>query len=715
MKRYLLPISAFLFPLLYYFRFVYPNSALLLLQNDFGWLYFVYKGYLADSIAHGHFPLWSPAEAGGYAFFGNPFTAPLYPLNILPIVTRLLVGNYNYWFHQIFTVLGVCLFAVGFYRWLNQTYQKPLAALFTSITLAACWSMGEFMRFPNAIHAIAWMPWVLSAIQSAHRSHRSLPVYGGMCTLFCQITAGYPYFVVYCSFLYAGYIAYLHWVHPGAGWLRRLIRQVAMLAVPALVTAPYTSAVSQVMRATDSRAGGDFAFATFHPFGPMDLVGALVFPPVCTVEGCFYAGILTVFLVILYLWRGQNVHEKLAVVLGIIGLLTLILGSRSFLFTLVWSFLPIVNRTRVFSRMTIALLPLLAIAIHQGFAVLSGDLDKTVDERVIRPRAVVTVLGTVFILQAFLYHLKDSFNQDYRTLQAVLMPAGTHETDFLMYTILTAGVLLFAVTFDWSKLRNGRVVLFAILTILVTQDAGTQGRFLWAQSLADVLKRSGLDPSSDQLGQGWALAKRNANFYPLIRDYFALERTGDAIGLTADGPTKVPMQTFDFLRYVQFYKKNEGSNELNQIMGKKKLFFHTSLHDRLADFWADANSRQDAADSPSVDYFDGNELRFSITTREPGYVSWIDNFDEGWKAEVDGVRSPIELSMTTFKAVRLAHPGQHGIRFVYRPVIAGFAYLLMALGVATLGSLAWWERRQHSNESRMPSAETSAGGQYRRP
>jgi hypothetical protein len=128
-------------------------------------------------------------------------------------------------------------------------------------------------------------------------------------------------------------------------------------------------------------------------------------------------------------------------------------------------------------------------------------------------------------------------------------------------------------------------------------------------------------------------------------------------------------------------------------MGERKLFFHTAMHADLSDFLADSKAHEGTATLPSVGYFDGNELDFLITNGQPGYVSWIDNYDEGWRAEVDGARAPVELSLTTFKAVRLERPGQHRIRFVYRPVLAGCAYPVMILGLAALGLFAWWERR----------------------
>jgi hypothetical protein len=394
MKNYLLAAFVFCFPLLYFFRFIYPNSSLLVLENDFGWLYYVYKAYLADSIVHGHFPLWSPAEAAGYGFFGNPFAAPIYPLNLIPIVLRLIAGNYNYWFHQIFTVLGVSIFALGLFRWLKQAFGNPTAALFSAITFSACWSMGEFMRFPNAIHTIAWVPWVLQALHSTHHSPYLRSVYGGIAALLCEITAGYPYFVVYSFMLYAGYCSYLHWVTPKAGWKPRALRQFAIIAIPPLVTFPYTQAVSRLMAVTTDRGGGRFAFATDYQFGPVDLLGSFVFPPVTSMEGCFYAGILTLFLLLLYFWKGQDSREKIAIAAAMMGFMAIITNSRSYFFAPLWTVLPVFNQMRAFSRMTIILLPVLAIAVHHGFRILMEQLTLPAVEQ----RLFKRFLGAAFTL-----------------------------------------------------------------------------------------------------------------------------------------------------------------------------------------------------------------------------------------------------------------------------------------------------------------------------
>lgn len=686
MTRYLIPTFAFLFPFLYYFRLIVPNSSLLILGNDFGILYYSYKGYLADVVANGHFPLWTPAEACGYPFFGNPFAAAAYPLNVFPILARLIVGNYNYWFHQIFTVFGVSLFALGTYRWLLQSFNRPAAACFAAVVLSTSWSIANFMRFPNAIHSLAWVPWVLVAILAAHQGSRLRAMYGGVFALFCQLTAGYPYFVVYSFFLYGAYALYLHWQSPGE--LRaRLVRLAFVLGTPVLLAAPYVSAVSRTLAVTTDRAGGDFAYATGHTFGPVDFVASALFPPGATVEGCFYVGTLSVFLAALYLWRGHDAREKAALMIGAMAAIALIFGFRSYLFAPAWSFVPFLGQMRVFGRMTVILLPLLAIVIHQGYELLRAELERRVEERRLARHAVWLVFGGILLVQVLLYSMKVSVGGEYQRYQLPHLPGGSLEIDFLFYTLLTLCVVLFVLRTDWASVSGAARIVPPLLLLVVTMDTGTQGRFLWTTPLATFVNSSA--PASDGkeglMTRAWRLAKRKAQFHHLIASYFSLDRNNTNSWLTPDGLAAVPVLNFDFDTYTEFYRRTQPlGGALEELLGKRKLFFHRALHAGAPEFLADTAAAAALASEPKIERFDGNELIVSLSNSEPGHLTWIDNFDAGWSAELNGRAIPIERSMTTFKAVALPRAGQHRIRFSYRPDISGAAFGGAALGAVAL-------------------------------
>ena len=49
-----------------------------------------------------------------------------------------------------------------------------------------------------------------------------------------------------------------------------------------------------------------------------------------------------------------------------------------------------------------------------------------------------------------------------------------------------------------------------------------------------------------------------------------------------------------------------------------------------------------------------------------GHLSFIDNWDYGWKVYVDGNPAKMELLFGTFKSVRVP-PGRHRVEFCYQP------------------------------------------------
>ncbi|MGA2094166.1 MAG: hypothetical protein ABSH16_12305 [Sedimentisphaerales bacterium] len=64
--------------------------------------------------------------------------------------------------------------------------------------------------------------------------------------------------------------------------------------------------------------------------------------------------------------------------------------------------------------------------------------------------------------------------------------------------------------------------------------------------------------------------------------------------------------------------------------------------------------------------YSGDELRWEIDAPAAGYLSFIDNWEQGWKCFVDDRPIEIELLFGTFKSVRLT-PGRHNVRFSYQP------------------------------------------------
>jgi hypothetical protein len=260
-----------------------------------------------------------------------------------------------------------------------------------------------------------------------------------------------------------------------------------------------------------------------------------------------------------------------------------------------------------------------------------------------------------------------------------------------MWTLVAFVVALIVSRVDWAALRRGPLVALGILAVVTTLDTGSQGRFLWSSPLANAMRDSGVEPQPGKamVGQAWEIAKRRANYYRLVSEYFTLDRVSGRIGLTDGGLSSALTPNFDYDSYTQFYRHSEGSRDLrDRLMGARKVYLHASLDDNLTNFFKDVSAYESAGGGQvAVDSYDGNELRLTVTSQEPAYVSWIDNVDAGWSAGVDGKPARIERLLGTFKAVRLDAPGAHHVVFRYSPVISTGAYAGSVVGVLALAAL----------------------------
>ena len=209
--RFLLPLIIFCWPILYLFNHVFPiNGQYMETDYDFIILYYKYKVYLLAHLANFSFPLWSPSEGAGFPFYTSPFTQAFYPFNLPLAVWYKISGGYNPLDHQVFTVLGISIFAVGLFMWLRQINTNLRAVVFSILVMSVSFKITEILRFPNAVHTAAWYPWVLYALTRImlSRSLKNTIVGGILLTLFviCLCTGGYPYYIYYSQFLFVPYM-----------------------------------------------------------------------------------------------------------------------------------------------------------------------------------------------------------------------------------------------------------------------------------------------------------------------------------------------------------------------------------------------------------------------------------------------------------------------------------------------------------------------------
>jgi hypothetical protein len=681
----------FCWPFLYLFRLVLAiNGQYTAIGNDFILLYYKYKVYLLACLSDFHFPLWSPAEGAGYPFYTNPFTQAFYPLNLLLVLWYKILGGFNPLDYQVYTVLGISIFALGLFMWLRLINTNLRAVVFSVLIMSVSFKVTEIIRFPNAVHTAAWYPWILYALTKIMRSKSSKDaIVGGiLLTLFliCHCTGGYPYYVYYSLFLFAPYMLvflvkplHLRIFGPRSiHWKRAISTLAGAGIVTLLVCAPYVLSIKRLMAETIDRAGKDFRYSTSHVFNFEDTLGSLVFPPASSTEGWYFFSIVGLLVILLYMLtlrkvnlesegksggketltppRPNDLWIKLFFIIWICIITYISYGRNSYLFKLLWDYMPGFSSLRVWGRLNIILVPILAWLLSISYASFESVLSVKkipVLKKYSYLLSPIVVLAVVYIcilcVQIYFYH--NNINDRLWTIY--FKDLSPQRLQFIVY-----GAVAFAAFFSIVLLskrfsfKSNRVLTAAliVLVLVATVEMRHVGARVWTYQRPTYEERKHID-----------IVKLNEASF----NYRRADRN-DTIALPNFSVGVLP--NWYFGRYNKFLKETEDELEARKVLlgiqDGRKIFFSKSIkHSTVGAFLLDTTRYQHPGKLLS---YTGDELMWEINAPIEGYLSFIDNWDRDWKVFVDEKEIEIELLFGTFKSVRLT-PGPHQVRFCYQP------------------------------------------------
>lgn len=675
-------LLAFLWPAIYLFPFLLPRG--LQSGNDFVALYWKYKVYLLDALAFQHrIPGWSASEGCGYPFLANPFAAALYPLNLPLAVFYRLAGGYSVFDHQVFTVLGLCIFCAGLYAWLRESGADVRACLVAALVMGTSMKMTELQRFPNAMHAAAWFPWLLLGIAwCRHRSTRlrGMGVIAAATVLIA--TAGYPYFFYYAQFLVLPYAAAILWARTRSLLIAGpddparprdaaagAIAILTAIAAPLLLCWPYLSAMRRLMSVTTDRAGAGLAYATASSSGVIDTVGSLVFPPAASPEGWFYFGQLPLLFLVLFVTgafdpKGRRRRDRflaLSVCLFVLAVTSVTWGAGSPTFRLLWQTWPGFRLLRVWPRLDVVLVPALALLLArawESFESAGDDLRQSepLGRRRLWWTSAAAVLALLSIHAAFL-----ATGFTHRYWQVLVGPSGTARAwafpapGFTLFAVLASGLLLLGL---WNATGPApRRGLMAVVFVLAAScDTGALGLSQWAgrrvpsdlvrvePRLAGAPERSLHTPRVMIHDTIQLDARYNtgviSNWY--LQSYAAFLRKSADVA----PPDKLEMERV---------RAAPGLAALLGLDDGRRIFLSPRLEFESASAFVEESKRYEekAGASIAVREYTGDTLVVDVTSSLPGVVCFIDNAAAGWAATVNEHPVASESLFGTFKAVRI--------------------------------------------------------------
>ena len=270
----------------------------------FVWLYatpLLEGSFLAESDIYEQFlpvflsPIttWSSFEFGGVPAFADPQDTAFYPVHFL---FARVVGSWNG-----FIVAAFVMAACFTYAYVYSLTRSRAAAAFAGLAFGLSEAMMERIAHVTTIHAIAWMPLMLLAIDRV-RGPRPAPwVVIGAAAIACIILGGHPQVVLYIMYACALY-ALTGGLVERAGW-RYFVRLAAALVLGVALTAIKAIPLAETTALT-ARQAMDFGAFVSHANSPAQML-SMLFPAVIHEgrEAPTYVGLATLVLALAAAWR----------------------------------------------------------------------------------------------------------------------------------------------------------------------------------------------------------------------------------------------------------------------------------------------------------------------------------------------------------------------------------------------------------------------------
>ena len=581
----------------------------------------------------------------------------------------------------MFAIIGVSIFALGLFYWLKLINANIRAVIFGVLVISVSFKMTEILRFPNAVHTAAWYPWILYGLTRIilSRSVRDAVISAALLCFFliCFCTAGYPYYVYYSVFLFVPYL-FVFLIRPlraqlvGAQpvcWRRVVIALTIVGFITGIICIPYLSSIKNLMAQVADRSGRNYEYSVWHQFSFEDTVGSLVYPPAAQSEGWYFFSITALLIILLYLFTksadkspsgsyfSREITVKIFFVLwvGIISYISY--GKNSYLFTFLWKYMPGFSSLRTWGRLNIILLPILAWLLSLAFNRFENIIFDSVQMEnkgfCKKNQVILTlVLSYVIILCIQLYLI---LNKVYDIYWKEYLRLSSYNTLWFLYLGSSAFVVILLILIVAGKFVLKSVKVLTIIVFLLIISAVFEmwpiGTHTWTYTGKSLNGRMRLDV--DRINQ--------ASF-----DFSRIDGR-DSISLTPVFNAGI-LPNWYFDRYVKFLEKNSDNLQARKILlgviGKQRVFFSMSIdYKTIEDFLNDSLQYKNHGHLLS---YTGDELQWQIQAPVSGYISFIDNWDKGWKAFVDGQEAKIELLFGTFKSVAVKE-GYHQIKFIYKP------------------------------------------------
>tara|TARA_B100001093_G_scaffold457535_1_gene469315 strand:+ start:2233 stop:4260 length:2028 start_codon:yes stop_codon:yes gene_type:complete len=672
--------------------------------NDFDLIYFSYKRYIAEMLTEGIIPLWSPVNGTGFSLVYNPFAQYFYFPGWILYVVHFITNNLTLHNYLIYTIFAISIFSLGIFNWLKSFKISQTHAFISALIVACSLKVTELLRFPNAAHAAAWIPWVLYGVNLMIKDNKKKPFLIIFFSNLFILTAGYPYIIIYSLFLFFPYILFIPFVIGNYDLIKfnykifyfYLLIFLSFL-FSYLLALPWLLNVKNFLTNLVDRTEKNWNFSTDHTFYWKDTLGSWIFPSASSTEGWYYPGLIVTMIIFLGLMifffnqKKINTFDKRLIFYSIIFIIFISYfswGKNSYLFIWSWNNLPIIDSLRTWPRINIIIVPFIILLFSISLKYLISSI--TIKKKNEIPKIIkllILLFLTIIVIQ-FSFNYFNLQNEEYwgfwqkKRFDAAIEFLPTifgailklyDGPIYLIFSFISFGYLFF---FLKNKKNQNKLNLFYIgILSIVASELFTISNLQW--SLPEWKTRiSKVENPLLQLQNGF-LSQRIIDTVK-GNEYFRDNRLfnvnyPDNYGY--NGHAK------NFTEYFQRYegrkKPNISDEDLSLVKffygatdEAKKFFLSTSInHENVVSFIKDSKKFEEISISKTeivIKEYTGDKIILNIYSKNDGWLSLIDNWDYGWVATVNEKNMPIYKLLDAYKSVKIKK-GFSNVKFQYKP------------------------------------------------
>ena len=685
--------------LIWPFVFLLPlSSGYIAMGNDFDLIYYSYKKYIFEFWQDGQLPFWSPSEGAGFSLIYNPFAQFFYIPSWILFFICDLKNSFSLYDYLIYTIFGISIYCLGQYQWLksikfSNNEIKYVVTLLVPTTLL----ITNFLRLPNAIQTICWLPFLLLGINYTLNKKKYLKSF--LLLFFSSLfifTAGYPYFIFYIfifTILYFIFILNFQNINL-RDYPYILIKSLIPVIFSFALTTPWLNGVIKTLQISQDRNLNDYLYSTEGGFKFLDIVGSWLYPVLSNTEGRYYFGIIISFIIFKFIldliFKISKITylEKKLILFVIISfsLITFISASESKLFQFFWNEIKFIQNIRTWPRVNILLLPILSIIIVFSFNNILNNLTK-IEKGVISKYHISTtniLLFAVLFVQ-FYFFISESVS-DYWTIwhkkrflfAEEILPFPLN--NLIMFVdgrinILTSilAILLFNFLFiNKKKFQLKKNTFFILILSLVVFEQFLNSNLQWS------LKKWKTVNTYDDYK---AIEKLNINFNkPRIKNQVHGNNYFRDDAYTINNFLNWGNKFHNSIFWKYFDKYGQPLSDLNDVKlekietffalnkKNKKIFFTDSIVQKnIINFIEESRffEKNNNISYKIIDY-SNNNITIEFYSSTNGYLSYIDNTDLFWRAYINKNEVKILKLMDTYKSIYF-EKGKNLIEFKYEP------------------------------------------------